>query len=179
MRFCIHVVDDDENSCYGEKISVHFDEGGYADERTDNDGNAFFECDEEDNCSFDLYIGNHSYGSQTAEDGESLTFTIDEGVGTFKWTIHVIKGNDKPAYYIEVGCHFSIWRGFLNERTDEDGNAEFKIHTSRQHETIQIYVDGEDQGEHTIEDGDSLTFSIANTDDEDRDDEDEELSDDD
>lgn len=164
MRFCIHVIDDDENPCYGEKVSVHFDAGGYADERTDDDGNAFFESDEDDSCTFDLFIGNRAYGNQSADDDDSLTFTVDEGVGTFKWTIHVVKADDEPAHWIKVSCHFGILRGFLTERTDDDGNAEFKLHTSRDKEYVQIYVNGEDQGEHTIEDGDSLTFSIAEDD---------------
>lgn len=161
MRFCIHVIDDEENPSYGEKVMILFDSGGSEEERTDEDGNAFFERDGEEDCSFKLFIGHYDYGDQSAEDGDSLTFTIDEGVGTFKWTIHVVKADDEPAKWVKVSCHLGILRGHLTERTDDDGNAEFKLHTSRETESVQIYVNGEDQGEHTIEDGDSLTFNIA------------------
>lgn len=146
MRFCIHVVDDDDNPCYDERVTVEL-KSEWKTERTDDDGNAFFESDEEESCSFNLFIGNYKYGEQTAEDEDSLTFTLNEGVGTFKFTVHVVDEDDDPVNYARVTCDFGLWTGVSVEHTDDDGNAEFKLHTSKEHVRPQVYVEDNDMGE--------------------------------
>jgi len=48
--------------------------------------------------------------------------------------------------------------GGLTERTDDNGWAEFEA--SGDYVTVELFVDGESEGDHGLEDGETFSFTV-------------------
>ena len=76
------------------------------------------------------------------------------------WTVQVLDSDGDPVKGAEVTTMFtSMWRGKLDEFTDEDGQASFGFDDCSQGEA-KIYVRGQSFGPYYIEDGDGLTVNL-------------------
>jgi hypothetical protein len=75
-----------------------------------------------------------------------------------QFNVYVVDEDGNPVVGKRVTVHWSIWRGHLEEFTDDSGHAWFD--SPGEAGTGTIYVNGENQGEHWIEDGDGFTVEI-------------------
>lgn len=77
---------------------------------------------------------------------------------SISFSVYVVDSNDDPVVGKRVVVDWSILRGQLEEFTDDSGHAWFESPGDEGEGTI--YVDGENQGEYHIEDGDGYTVQI-------------------
>ena len=75
-----------------------------------------------------------------------------------QFSVYVVDNEGDPVTGKKVTVHWSIWRGYLKEFTDNTGHAWFDSPGNAGNGTI--YVNGENQGEYRIEDGDGFTVEI-------------------
>lgn len=84
-----------------------------------------------------------------------ITCSSKENVIGF--SIRVVDSDGQPRKSARVGARsINILGGAKSEYTDDDGWANFDWPLP---ETVIISVDGDDQGEHPLDDGDTLSFT--------------------
>ena len=77
---------------------------------------------------------------------------------SMNFSVRVVDSDGEPRSGVEVYADFGILSGGLSEYTDNDGWAEFE--TGGDYVSVKIYVDGESQGDHGLEDGDTFSFTV-------------------
>jgi hypothetical protein len=75
-----------------------------------------------------------------------------------QFSVYVVDKEGEPVVGMQVTIHWSVWRGQLEEYTDDTGHAWFDSPGDAGDGTI--YINGENQGEHYIDDGDAFTVEI-------------------
>jgi hypothetical protein len=74
------------------------------------------------------------------------------------FSVRVVDNDGDPKEGVRVMANFGILHGHLIELTDQDGWAEFE--PAGDYTSVEIFVDGENQGDHSVEDGDTFSFTI-------------------
>ena len=77
---------------------------------------------------------------------------------SMSFAVRVTDDEGRPIEGVNVTADFGIFNGQANAYTDEDGWAE--IETSGDYVTCSIFVGGDNQGEYSVRDGATLSFSI-------------------
>jgi hypothetical protein len=74
------------------------------------------------------------------------------------FSIRVVDEDGNPRVDVPVSAHTSL--DYSKGRTDSDGWVELDFYfLTGSFRVFQIYVDGDDMSEHSIEDGDRLSFT--------------------
>ena len=76
------------------------------------------------------------------------------------FTVQVLRGDDSPARGVRVKLSFTDFtRGMTDAvRTDEDGEADFDGYEDGE---VKVFLNGDDYGTYSYEDGASITLSIG------------------
>jgi hypothetical protein len=83
-------------------------------------------------------------------------------MASLSFSVRVVDSDGKPRKGVKVGYDFGLVDGADSAYTDSDGWA--TLHFSPAGGGVsgvgEIYVEGESQGRHTVEDGDTLSFTV-------------------
>lgn len=74
------------------------------------------------------------------------------------FSVRVVDSEGEPRSGISVYANFGLMHGGLTERTDDNGWAEFEA--SGDYVTVELFVDGESEGDHGLEDGETFSFKV-------------------
>ena len=77
---------------------------------------------------------------------------------SMSFSVKVVNSGGDGVEGIRVYADFGLLHGGLTEYTGSDGWAEFEA--SGNYVTVELYLDGESQGDHGLSDGDTFSFSL-------------------
>jgi hypothetical protein len=75
------------------------------------------------------------------------------------FSVRVVNVDGEPVSGIKVYANFGIMHGGITERTDDDGWASFEA--SGDYCSVELFVDGDNEGDHSLEDGETYSFTLA------------------
>ena len=76
------------------------------------------------------------------------------------FSVRVVDSDGDPRRGIRVYADFGLLHGGLTEHTGDDGWAAFET-AGNNYVTVELFVDGESQGDHSLSDGDTFSFTLG------------------